>query len=1016
MRKLLTFALFTLLGIALGASGAFAAWKLSAASGSTASAKALSMPAMAAPSASATNSTVTVSFPATTLSNGASVTGYAVKRYDPTNLATDISASCTGTITLTCTDANRPNGTYNYSITALRSNWKGAESPKKAVVVSAAPPVVSISHPTNGAVYNATTWANACANRICGTATSATGVADVKISLRAPSGNYYDTNGNFLSPTEVLFPVSGTTNWTFGWFASGFQVDGNYTIRVVATDLAGNAGSSSSTFMSDRSGPSTGSFGFGFVKNGATISVSSAADTASGVAGVTYLLCTDNTCSTVLQNLGTSTTPTTYPLTWNSQPVDGRYWLRGIVADNAGNTTTLNATVDVDNTGPSTTDNASSTWTNSAQTVTFTRNDGTGVGGGTTYYTTNGATPTTSSPSGNSVTLSIPGVYTIKYFSVDALGNVGPTKTAANQVRIDQTIPLQPTITSPTNHSWVKNGVALTATAADNNSAGFSSGIESVSYYCAGGACGEGFGTLIGTSTTAPYSVVWNGQPTNGNYILMAHAKDAAGNVNFQSYNINVDNTVPVTTDNTSVIGNGWKSTNQTVTLTRSDAGASGGMTTYYTTDGSTPSTSSAQGTSVSLTADGVYTIKYFTVDAAGNTETAKTGTTQIRIDKNAPSSATITSPTGAWIKTGGTLTATGVDSGSGVVSMSYFYCNTSGCTPNQLIGSSTVGPNFPVNFTQANPTVSNRVVARAFDALGRSVDSGVVTLNVDNTGPTNFSLTAPADGATLIGSVNVSAAPSASGASIAEVKFQRSPSGANTWTDIGTDNSPSSGSYSVSWVTTGVTDGDYDLRAIATDTAGNLTTSSVRNVEIANDFKVTDLELVNGNGNGNSGRGRVELNDRINVTFSHAMKVNSFCSLWSINGDGVDQNLNNNSYGVTATLNNNAGTTGNDTLTLSSNVCTINFGAIDLGSAGYVTGGNATFSGTDQQTRTEITWDVSSRTLSILLGQKGGGGTIPNTGITASVAAYIPSSQLKRASDLAVITAGFTTGSIRQF
>lgn len=70
-------------------------------------------------------------------------------------------------------------------------------------------------------------------------------------------------------------------------------------------------------------------------------------------------------------------------------------------------------------------------------------------------------------------------------------------------------------------------------------------------------------------------------------------------------------------------------------------------MATYYTTDGSTPTTASAQGSSVALTADGVYTLKYFSVDAAGNAETVKTAGTQIRIDKTAPS-LTVATPTAA--------------------------------------------------------------------------------------------------------------------------------------------------------------------------------------------------------------------------------------------------------------------------------------------------------------------------------------------------------------------------------
>src|SRR5581483_12334802 len=109
------------------------------------------------------------------------------------------------------------------------------------------------------------------------------------------------------------------------------------------------------------------------------------------------------------------------------------------------------------------------------------------------------------------------------------------------------------------------------------------------------------------------------------------------------SNSFNVDNTAPVTTDNTASIGSGWLKTNQTVTLTPTDSGGAGVAATYYTTDGSTPTTSSSQGTSISLTTDGVYTIKYFSVDNAGNSETVKTAGTVIHIDKTVPTPATLT-------------------------------------------------------------------------------------------------------------------------------------------------------------------------------------------------------------------------------------------------------------------------------------------------------------------------------------------------------------------------------------
>jgi hypothetical protein len=62
----------------------------------------------------------------------------------------------------------------------------------------------------------------------------------------------------------------------------------------------------------------------------------------------------------------------------------------------------------------------------------------------------------------------------------------------------------------------------------------------------------------------------------------------------------------PVTTD--SGTDTNWHNTPVTVNLSCSDTSGSGCKKTYYTTDGSTPTTSSSSGNSVTLNTDGIYT------------------------------------------------------------------------------------------------------------------------------------------------------------------------------------------------------------------------------------------------------------------------------------------------------------------------------------------------------------------------------------------------------------------------
>ncbi len=92
----------------------------------------------------------------------------------------------------------------------------------------------------------------------------------------------------------------------------------------------------------------------------------------------------------------------------------------------------------------------------------------------------------------------------------------------------------------------------------------------------------------------------------------------------------------------------------------------------------------------------------------------------------------------------------------------------------------------------------------------------------IDATDP-NVSLADP--GSPVRGTVSLSpSADDGTGSGVATLIVQRSPGGAGTWTTIGT-----------SWNTESVADGSYDLRARATDNAGNTANSALRTVTVDN-------------------------------------------------------------------------------------------------------------------------------------------------------------------------------------
>jgi hypothetical protein len=124
--------------------------------------------------------------------------------------------------------------------------------------------------------------------------------------------------------------------------------------------------------------------------------------------------------------------------------------------------------------------------------------------------------------------------------------------------------------------------------------------------------------------------------------------------------NTTTETIAPTTTDDAPT---GWVNTPATVTLSVYDGG-SGVAATNYTVDGGPQQT----GTSVDLTAEGIHTIAYWSVDIAGNVE--EQHTTTVKIDKTAPTTSD-NAPTG-WVNTPVTVILSGNDSGSGFAATNY--------------------------------------------------------------------------------------------------------------------------------------------------------------------------------------------------------------------------------------------------------------------------------------------------------------------------------------------------------
>jgi hypothetical protein len=109
---------------------------------------------------------------------------------------------------------------------------------------------------------------------------------------------------------------------------------------------------------------------------------------------------------------------------------------------------------------------------------------------------------------------------------------------------------------------------------------------------------------------------------------------------------------------------------------------------------------------------------------------------------------------------------------------------------------------------------------ATALDASGYSRTSTVGSRLVDNTAPA-VSVTAATP---LTGTATVSATASDAGTGVLSVALEARPSSGGSWTAICTKGSAP---YSCSWNTAAVADGKWDVRATATDGAGNTASST---------------------------------------------------------------------------------------------------------------------------------------------------------------------------------------------
>jgi chitinase len=266
--------------------------------------------------------------------------------------------------------------------------------------------------------------------------------------------------------------------------------------------------------------------------------------------------------------------------------------------------------------------------------------------------------------------------------------------------------------------------------------------------------------------------------------------------------------------------------------------------------------------------ADGVRDFRAVAVDQAGYQRISASVTTPI--DNTAPSSATVTDP-GALFGGSKAIGGTAADAGSGIASWTLQYrTSPAGAWTDACSDTSASYSCSWVTTGVADGLYDLRAIARD-GAANQTTSATLAGRRVDNTAPA----VALADPGTPMTGTKSLTATASDAVAVQSVAFERSPAGAGTWTQICSD---TTAAYTCSFATTAVTDGSYDLRAVAVDTAGNQSTSVVAARVVDNPPRGVDVQTANGGGTS----GLLQNGDSISLTWSEPILPSSVLAGWT--------------------------------------------------------------------------------------------------------------------------------------
>ena len=426
----------------------------------------------------------------------------------------------------------------------------------------------------------------------------------------------------------------------------------------------------------------------------------------------------------------------------------------------------------------------------------------------------NVGSPVTAAPYSYSwdTTKSSNGSHTLKAIAKDTAEN--STTSAGDTVNVKNTVAAPVvSITAPANGATVSGTAMVTASATS------SIGVASVQFQLDGADVGS-------PVTAAPYSYSWDTtKSSNGSHTLKAIAKDTAENSTTSAGDtVNVKNTVAAPVVSITAPANG-ATVSGTATLTASATSSIGVASVQFQLDAAnvgSPITAAPYIYSwdTAKSSNGSHTLRAIAKDTAGTSTTSAGDTVKVN-NAVTPPAVSITAPASGAIVSGTATVTASATSSVGVASVQF-----------QLDGANVGGPVTAAPYTYSWDTTkssngSHTLKAVAKDTAGTSTTSIGDTVAVNNAvAPPQVSITAPASGATVSGTITVSGTASSSlGISSVQITVDSggfsSASGTNTW------------SFSLN--TASLSNATHTLTAKVTDSSGGTASSSVVSITVNN-------------------------------------------------------------------------------------------------------------------------------------------------------------------------------------